>query len=144
MYLLLSYFNRVKCALPSNSYCAAISCGYTYLFYHTEWLDSTTTSQPQGSSEGGWASIGSWGQPRPAEQGEDRMAQCIECMLTLSKGRWYVMHTMKPEAISVLNKVIPIFKTVFCAKCSDYDNSLWIHTTEGKVRCLPDRQQWPK
>ena len=46
-------------------------------FYHTEWLDSTTTSKQWGPSEGGWASPESWGQTRPSGQGEDRMGQCI-------------------------------------------------------------------
>ena len=69
------------------------------------------------------------------------MAQCIECILTVKEdGMSYILSNQKPY-ISVPNKVIPIFKTVFCAKCYDYDNSLCIHTTEGKVRCLPDRQQ---
>ena len=53
-----------------------------------EWLDSTTTSQQWGPSEGSWASPESWGQTRPSGQGEDRMGQCIECM-QLRIGRWY-------------------------------------------------------
>ena len=79
----------------SNSCCVAISCGYTHPFYHTGWLDSTTTSQQWGPSEGGWASPGSWGQTRPSEQGEDRMGQCIQLRI----GRWYIKHNVKQEAI---------------------------------------------
>jgi len=49
-----------------------LMCSYlVWLLPHTEWFDRTTNSQLPGSSAGGWASIGSWGQPRPTEQGED-------------------------------------------------------------------------
>ena len=95
-HLLLCSFN----GNISISYCAAISCGYYHhSTMHTEWLDSTTTSQQWGPSEGACASPESWGQTRPSGQGEDRMGQCIECM-QLRIGRWYVKHTVKPEAIS--------------------------------------------
>ena len=73
--LLLNYFSRDK-ALPRNSHCRAISCGYFHPLYHTGWLDSTRTSQHQRPSEGSWASPGSWGQPRPSEQGENRTYAC--------------------------------------------------------------------
>ena len=90
-------------------------------FYHTEWCDSTTTSQQWGPSEGGWASSGSWGQPRPTEQSEDRMAQCIECMQIWVKGGVACI-LWKPESIFttvyLTNTCAHLYISVMC-KCSD-------------------------
>ena len=97
-HILLSYLET----FTLNSYCAAISSGYTHPFYHTGWLDSTTTSQQWGPSKGGWASPGSWGQTRPSGQGEDRMGQCIQLRI----GRWYIKWNKKPY---IHHHTVPIF-----------------------------------
>ena len=122
-------------------------------FYHTEWCDSTTTSQQWGPSEGGWASSGCWGQPRPTEQSEDRMAQCIGCMQIWVKGGMACI-LWKPESIFttvyLTNTCAHLYISVMC-KCSDkctttaqdhscfYDPDTVFRLSTSSVHCISYR-----
>ena len=75
--LLLSYCNidAILRCIAVSCYCRAISCGCSHSFYHTEWLDSTATSQYERPPQGSRGPPESWSQPQPTEQGKHRTKQ---------------------------------------------------------------------
>ena len=67
-----------------NCYCRTISCGYSHSFYHTECFDGPEMCQREWPPQGGRASPGSWGQPWPTGQGEDRTGSWFVALLLVS------------------------------------------------------------